>query len=297
MTDIVSEGIERLKKEKYAFALGVSGARLTTFGSGGPISILVRPENAERLLALEEILSGIPRFVIGSGSNVLLSSAGFAGALIKLDAFCSERVSGRVLEVGAGVTMPRLSSIAERAGLSGVEFASGIPGSVGGAIKTNASAFGQAISDGLLFVTALVGNKVERLRPEELGFSYHRAALPNNSIVLSAAFSLAEGDKSKIGERIETFREKRLATQPQGRSAGSVFRKCGEVPAAIYIEKTGLKGLKIGGARLSEKHCNFIVNEGGASSEDFFEIAETVRKKALEEQGVSLEYEVEKIGW
>ena len=93
------------------------------------------------------------------------------------------------------------------------------------------------------------------------------------------------------------MREKRFFSQPRERSAGSVFRKCGEIPAAVYIEKTGLKGLKIGGARLSEKHCNFIVNEGGASSTDFFAVAETVRKKVSETQGAELRYEVEKIGW
>ncbi|MCR4726230.1 MAG: UDP-N-acetylmuramate dehydrogenase [Clostridia bacterium] len=297
MSDIISEEIERLKKENYAYRIGVSGETLTTFGSGGPVAIVVYPENVKRLLALEEILRGIPRLVMGGGSNVLLPSAGFAGAIVKLDAFRGERACGRVLEVGAGVKMPRLSAFAKAARLSGVEFASGIPGTVGGAIRTNASAFGQAISDGLSFVTALVGNKIERLSPSELGFSHHRAKLPKDSIVLSAAFALEEGDGEKIGERIRSMREKRLQTQPQGRSAGSVFRKCGSVPAAIYIEKTGLKGLKIGGARLSEKHCNFIVNEGGASSEDFFEIGETVRKKVAEEQGVLLEYEVEKIGW
>ena len=290
MADIVSEIKNMLDRRGVFYETNVSGERLTSFGSGGEVALLAHPKSAEEILELSKI-GEIP--VLGGGSNVLLPSSG-CGAIVKLDEWRSLSRERGMLTAQAGVKMPVLARAAAEMGLSGAEFASGIPGSVGGAIKTNASAFGQAISDGLVSVTALVCGRAERLFPRDLAFSYHRARLPENCVILSASFALAQGGKEKIRARMKEIAERRASTQPKGRSAGSVFRKDGEVPAAIYIEKTGLKGLKIGGARLSEKHCNFIVNEGGATTEDFFSLAEIVREKVKEKVGVSLEYEVEK---
>ena len=288
----------KLKRLGIRFSEGVSGGLLTTFKSGGAAKYLAFPADAGEL---SEVLAsareeGIAWRVLGGGSNVLLPDEGFGGVLIRLSQMSRILRSGRRLTVGAGVKMPLLARFAAECGLSGAEFACGIPGTVGGAAAVNAGAFGQSISDLLVDATALTEDgKAVRLTPLDLAYGYHRAHLPERAILLSVTLALTESDGTSIFRRMKEMREKRARTQPKEPSAGSVFRRVEEIPAALYVEQTGLKGMRIGGAELSPVHCNFIVNKGGASTADFFALAEKVKESVRAQSGVSLEYEVERI--
>lgn len=275
----------------------VEGARLTTFGSGGRVKYLFCPSSVrETTDALKLLRSyGVPYRLIGGGSNVLLPDCGYAGALVKIS-LSGIGVCGNEVTADAGVKLPILSSTMAEKGLSGLEFACGIPASVGGAVKTNAGAFGQMISDVLTEVIVLTHQGEVRILPaRRLKMGYHACLLPQGCVVLCAKFRLVAEDKTVILQRMQKMRERRRLTQPGGSSAGSVFQRVGETPAAVYVERTGLKGLRIGGAELSPKHCNFIVNKGGATTEDYFAVAERVKSRVLDAFGVSLTYEVERI--
>ena len=287
--------IERLG---VAVKRGVSGAALTGFGSGGRVEYLLLPSSAEGLrnaiLRLRE--EKVPFRVIGGGSNLLLPDEGFPGALIRLSRLCGVGVCGNVITADAGVKLPYLAYLAAENSLSGLEFACGIPGEVGGAVCMNAGAFGQSIKDVLQEVILLNAcGEAEVLSAECLRMGHHFACLPPQSIALCAKFRLTFAFQEEIEARMQAMTARRRLTQPKQRSAGSVFRPANGVPAAVYIERTGLKGLKIGGAKLSETHCNFIVNDGGATTEDFFAVAEQVRLRVAAEYNVALEYEVERV--
>ena len=159
----------------------------------------------------------------------------------------------------------------------------------------NASAFGMGVSDALRSVDVILDGKEQTLPSSALKTEYHRGGIPAGALILSATFDLRKGEAGRIAEKMRELARKRAATQPFGKSAGSVFRRVGEKPAALYIEETGLKGRVVGGAELSTKHCNFIVNRGGAKTEDFFVLAEEVRRAVKERTGVTLEYETERI--
>ena len=276
----------------------VSGGRLTTFGSGGAVKCVAEPRDERQLTALVGFLEerGVPYRVLGGGSNVLLSDEGYAGVIVRTRRLDGLIVEGASVTAYAGVGLPLLSRRCRESALSGAEFAEGIPGTVGGAVYMNASAFGYGVSDVLYRVRILHDGRVEEIPASELKTGYHRGGLPARAILLAATFRLTEGDEARVSEKMRTFAERRAATQPRERSAGSVFTRVGEVPAAVYIERTGLKGTRIGGAELSTKHCNFIVNRGGATTTEYFRLAEGVRLAVENSSGVSLEYEVEYIG-
>ena len=296
--EYMREFSDRLGRLGVQCVSGVSGATLTTFRSGGAVDLLVLPrdesELASTLAAAREC--GVPRRVIGGGSNLLLPDAGYAGALIRLSRMDGIERKGRSLTVRAGVKSPVLAAYAAGCGLSGAEFACGIPGTVGGMVMMNAGAFGQSVSDLLLAVTLLTSSgQVERLDPQDPDLGYRRASFPAGSVVLSAELRLVESDETTVRAEMRAMREKRSRTQPHAPSAGSVFRRVGETPAALYVERTGLKGRRIGGAELSPVHCNLIVNAGGATTEEYFALAERVRERVRALTGVTLEYEVERI--
>ncbi|MBO4472422.1 MAG: UDP-N-acetylmuramate dehydrogenase [Clostridia bacterium] len=277
---------------------GVSGRSLTTFGSGGAVRYLALPHGEEEILSVIAAArdEDIPYRVIGGGSNVLLPDRGYDGLLVKLPAEEPIRRVGNLVTVGAGVKMPALARFLSACGLSGAEFACGIPGTMGGAAAVNAGAFGQSLSDLLVEIRA-VSKDGERvvLYPRDLDYGYHRASVPEGAILSSMTLRLTESEEGTIKQRMREMRERRSRTQPREPSAGSVFRRVGETPAAIYVEGTGLKGTRIGGALLSPVHCNFIVNTGGATSEEYFALAEKVRESVKALYGVLPEYEVERI--
>ena len=276
---------------------GVSGALLTTFGSGGKMDLLAPREVDGVRASLEALIRAkVPYRVIGGGSNLLLPDEDYRGALLSLSRLSSLAVAGHLLTADAGVRLPLLAKRAAEMSLSGLEFASGIPAEVGGAVKCNAGAFGQMISDVLASVIVMdAEGKVDVLSAKEISAGYHTCHIPEGRVILSAVFALREGDRAEIEERMRVMRSRRRETQPTERSAGSVFRRVADTPAAVYIERTGLKGYRVGGAELSTVHCNFIVNRGGATTADYFAVAERVRERVREQSGVTLEYEVERI--
>ena len=275
----------------------VPGRALTTFGSGGAARYVLYPTSASELKRAIAVLSaeGIPYRVLGGGSNVLLPDEGYKGAIIRLSRMCEITVRGQAIRAGAGVRMARLARECAAAELSGAEFASGIPGEVGGGVYMNASAYGGGVSDILREVEVMIGGERQVLDARSFDMAYHRGGLPQGAILLSATFEAARGDTENILAYMRELAEKRRASQPHERSAGSVFRRTERGAAALYIEETGLKGTRIGGAELSAKHCNFIVNRGGATTADYFALGEKVRAAVCEQSGVTLEYEVERI--
>lgn len=290
--------LKRAKALGLTFECGVCGAALTTFGSGGKVDYVFSPTCIAELKRTLDLLvaQNLPYRVIGGGSNLLLPDDGYRGALITLRRMSDVKICGETLTADAGARLPTVARLAAESSLSGMEFACGIPGEVGGAVATNAGAFDQRLSDVLAAVLLLTENgQTEVLTPKDLEMRYHSARLPKGCVVLSAVLSLKTGEKEQIQKAMRLMTERRAATQPRERSAGSVFRRVGETPAAIYIEKTGLKGLRIGGAELSKVHCNFIVNKGGATTADFFAVAERVKKSVFDLCSVRLTYEVERI--
>ena len=276
----------------------VDARKLTSFQSGGRVKYLFLPSSVQELQRTIACLKAfdMPYRVIGGGSNLLLPDEGFAGALIKLSRLSGAGVCGREVTADAGVKLPRLAKLAAEKGLAGLEFACGIPAEVGGATVNNAGAFGQMLSDLLEEVVVLSRDgEVKVLPAASLGLSYHTSRFPEGCVVLCAKLRLKKDAPDAIENRMRQMIERRLLTQPREPSVGSVFQRANGVPAALYVEKTGLKGLRIGGAELSTKHCNFIVNKGGATTEDFFRVAETVRNKVADDFGVLLQYEVERI--
>ena len=290
--------IEELERLGVPVERGVSGGKITTFGSGGRVDCLIAPREVAEIIVALNVLSDreIPYRLIGGGSNLLLPDEGYGGALISLLRLSNVEITGERVVADAGCKMPILARMLAKAGLSGLEYACGIPGTVGGAAVTNAGAYGQSLSDVLVaVVTVSPRGEIETIPAERLKMCYHGAMLPEDRIILSVICDLVGRDPVEIEMRMDEMRRRRAATQPRERSAGSVFRRVGETSAAVYIERTGLKGLRIGGAALSAVHCNFIVNVGGATTADYFAVAARVRERVLEQSGVTLSYEVERI--
>lgn len=294
----MGDWIGEIEKAGVLVLRDVPGRELTTFGSGGRVKYLLTPLTVTGACEALKSLSaeGIPCRVIGGGSNLLLPDKGFHGALISLSQLSSIAVADNVLSADAGVKLPLLAGKAAQESLSGLEFACGIPGTVGGSVRCNAGAFGQSLSDVLTAVIVLTERgEVEVVSAEEMAFSYHSCRLPDNAIILSALFSLKKGKREEIEALMREMTIRRRSTQPCERSAGSVFRRVNGTSAAVYIEQVGLKGYRVGGAELSRVHCNFIVNKGGATTADYFAVAECVRERVQKQSGVTLEYEVERI--
>ena len=294
----MGEWMDRIIGAGVIVRRGVNGSELTTFGSGGAIKWLLAPSSAEGVaLTVRTLrLAGVPYRVIGGGSDILLPDEGYAGALITLSRLPGIAFAGDLVTADAGAKLPTLAMRAAEMSLSGMEFASGIPGTVGGAVCCNAGAFGGSVADSLKAVVLLDDRgEIQTLTARELTMTYHRATLPQGYIVLSALFKLKGAEKGAIRETMREMAYRRSRTQPRQRSAGSVFRRVGDTPAAMYIERTGLKGCRIGGAELSRVHCNFIVNVGGATTADYFAVAERVRESVEKQSGVTLKYEVERI--
>jgi len=272
-------------------------ARLTTIGVGGPADFLLRPASVPPLAqALEGLTDeGIPVAFVGAGSNLLVPDSGFRGAVICLADLLEEpRVEENRLRAAAGWRLPSLVSRLTRIGLSGLEWAEGIPGSVGGSVRMNAGAFGDSMQGSVREATLLDRHgRVERRRVSPADFAYRSAPFLGDRLVVEALFELTPRKPAEIEEIIRPFREHRRTTQPVGaRSSGCIWKNPPGGNAGRLIEQAGLKGSAVGGARVSEIHGNFIVNTGGATFADVMALSERVREKVLRDFGVSLEMEV-----
>jgi UDP-N-acetylmuramate dehydrogenase len=281
----------------------------TSFAIGGPTDYLVYPEDREDLTALLRWIRKrrLPSFVLGGGTNLLVRDGGFRGVIIslrRLQKVALEReyrsIGGAfaVISAEAGALLAQALALAAEEGLTGLEFAAGIPGTIGGAVCMNAGTSAGEMGDIVESVTLLSpeGTLVAKER-DEMGFGYRTSSVPDGHVVLEARMALRRDDKEKIRDRIRELLETRKQLQPAGLpNAGSMFKNPQEESAGKLIEEAGLKGRKVGGARVSDKHANFIVNAGRATARDVLQLMELVKKTVLEERGVRLEPEIRVIG-
>ncbi len=276
-------------------------SRHTTFRIGGPAQIYLEPE----LSQVKEVMDycrnhDISCTVIGNGSNLLVGDGGILGVVLSFGRRASAvKVDGCHIHAEAGALLSALASKACEAGLTGLEFAAGIPGSVGGAVVMNAGAYGGEIADVITSAEVLTEDgQVETWTCEDLQLSYRSSRLMReNALVLSAAFQLAEGDQSMIRGRMEDLRRQRISKQPlEYPSAGSTFKRPEGYFAGKLIMDAGLRGYRVGDAQVAEKHCGFVVNRGQATAAQVRQLMEDVTLRVKETSGVTLEPEVRMIG-
>ena len=281
-------------------------SRHTTFRVGGPAALMALPRGEEVKAVIETAFhwNVVPLF-LGNGSNLLVSDSGYDGFVVKLgEPYSGGEVCTNELMAGGGMPLSRVANLALEHGLTGLEWAAGIPGTVGGAVSMNAGAYGGEISQVLHQVHTLgYDGRFEVFRNEECDFSYrHSAFLDEQHLILEAVFILKKGDPAEIKAKMDDLARRRREKQPlEYPSAGSTFKRPAPVDgqpvyAAALIDGCGLKGLTVGGAQVSEKHAGFVVNKGGATCRDIMELMAQVRERVFKETGVTLEPEVRYLG-
>ncbi len=274
----------------------------TTFRTGGPADLMARPSGTEELariiLALRE--EEAPYFILGKGSNVLVTDKGYRGVIICIDKEMSAvNVTGNTLTAQAGASLSTAARAAFDHSLTGMEFASGIPGSVGGAVYMNAGAYDGEMKQILTSVTAITKEgEIVRFSASELDLGYRHSIFENNEAVITEAImELRFGDRQKIADRMRDLADRRRSKQPLNLpSAGSTFKRPPNRFAGQLIDEAGMRGASVGAAQVSPKHAGFIVNNGGASSQDILELIALVQMRVRECSGVELEREVRVIG-
>ncbi len=278
----------------------VSLAPLTWFRVGGPAGFLFQPADAEDLAAfLAARPAGLSVLPMGVASNLLVRDGGIDGVVIRFGGpLAKVTIAGDTLIAGAGALDQRVAATAARAGLSGLEFMIGIPGTIGGAVRMNAGAFGGETAERLIWAEALdEEGRLQRLSREDLGLSYRSSRLPEGWIVLRAAFALEPGDPEAITRRMAAIREERERNQPlRVATGGSTFKNPPGEKAWRLIDAAGCRGLRHGRAMVSEKHCNFLVNTGGASAAEIEELGEMVRARVRAQSGIDLSWEIHRVG-
>ena len=277
-------------------------SRHTTFRVGGPADFFVTPKAKEEVRDVIRICkeAGMPYYIIGNGSNLLVSDAGYRGVIVQIYKEMNEvKVEGDLVKAQAGALLSGIAAKALGAELSGFEFASGIPGTIGGACVMNAGAYGGEMKDVLESVTVLTGEgKIIELGRNELELGYRTSVIAKKGyIVLGAVLKLERGDGEKIKTYMDELKEKRVTKQPlEYPSAGSTFKRPEGYFAGKLIMDTGLRGFSVGGAQVSEKHCGFVINKGGATAKDVQLLMKEVADRVEERFGVRLEPEVKMLG-
>ena len=277
-------------------------SRHTTFRVGGPADFFVTPKAKEEVRDVVRICkeAGMPYYIIGNGSNLLVSDAGYRGVIVQIYKEMNEvKVEGDLVKAQAGALLSGIAAKALGAELSGFEFASGIPGSLGGAVVMNAGAYGGEMKDVLTEVTVLTPEGTFLTLPvAELDLSYRHSIIPERGyLVVSAVLELHPGKAEEIRAVMEDLKEKRVSKQPlEYPSAGSTFKRSEGYFAGKLIQDAGLRGFQVGGAQVSEKHCGFVINRDHATSADICNLMNQVSEIVFEKFGVRLEAEVKKIG-
>ncbi len=284
-------------------------SRHTSFAIGGPADIVAYPVDRDDLLALlrEIKAKGMPVFILGGGTNLLVRDGGFRGVVVNLKNLRTIAVEREYRSIGgsfavvlaeAGVSLPKLLAFTAEEGLTGLEFAAGIPGTVGGAVCMNAGTAAGEIGDVIDTVTliSMEGRLVTKGR-DEMGFGYRTSSIPEGHLVLDMRVALRRGEKDKIQARIHDLMDARKKNQPWGLpNAGSMFRNPHEESAGKLIEAAKLKGRRVGDAQVSDKHANFIVNLGKAKASDVLSLMDIVKQTVLDVHGVRLEPEIKIVG-
>lgn len=281
-------------------------SRHTSIGVGGIADAVVWPERSEELSRIIHFLwhSQIPFIPVGNGTNLIMKDGGYKGAVILMQGLNSvslaERGSKQVLiHAGAGVTLSEIVLLSEKRSLSGMEFCAGIPGSVGGAVKMNAGAYGNEIKDVVETVELMIiSGEILSSKKDDLKFEYRNLDISEGTIIIGASFLLTRGIEEQIHARINEILGKRKNKHPlEYRNAGSIFKNPnGGIPAGQIIDELGLKGMRIGNAKISEKHGNFIVNLGNAKASDIIALIDMIKTKVNEERGIKLQTEVKIVG-
>jgi len=293
--------LERLSHFEGTLRDGADLARVTWFRVGGAADLLARPSSPEELSAL---MAAVPADVavlpLGVGSNLLVRDGGLDGVVVRLGRpFIQLSMDGDgVLTAGGGALDLSVAQAAAQAGRTGLEFLSGIPGTIGGAVRMNAGAYGREVKDALVDATVIDrSGHVQVLDAARLGLTYRHSDLPDDSVVISARFRTEPGDREAIIARMGEIRSAREDSQPiRARTGGSTFANPEGHKAWRLIDAAGCRGLVIGDAQVSEKHCNFLINRGSATADDLERLGETVRLRVFQDSGVRLRWEIKRIG-
>lgn len=274
----------------------------TSFKVGGPADIFIEPDGTEELKKAITSLKehNIPYYIIGNGSNLLVSDKGLRGAVVKLgEKFSRVELDGESVISECGILLSTLSKIAAKNSLTGMEFASGIPGALGGAVTMNAGAYGGEMKDIVEWVEVLDPElRLKRLQGAEMGFGYRKSVIePRGYIAISCCLRLKQGNPEVINRIMTDLTERRKTKQPLHLpSAGSTFKRPEGYFAGKLIEDSGLRGFSVGGAQVSELHCGFVVNNGNATARDVYDVIRHVQKTVFEKFNIRLETEVKMLG-
>ena len=292
--------IERLPAVRGRLRETVDLAPSTWFRVGGPAEILFRPADRDDLATfLAGCPADVPVTVIGVASNLLVRDGGIPGVVIRLGGdFARVRMEGLCVIAGGGALDVTVAQEALAAGIGGLEFLSGIPGTIGGAVKMNAGAYGRELVDVIGAAEALDRQgRLHKLDKKDLGLTYRHSAVPEDWIFLGAELKAEAGDRAKITAKLLDIQAAREASQPiRSRTGGSTFANPPGHKAWKLIDQAGCRGLRIGGAMVSEKHTNFLINTGSATSADIETLGETVRRRVREMSGIELRWEIRRIG-
>ena len=295
------ELVKRLPQVRGRLSRDVMLSDLTWFRVGGPAEVMFSPADEDDLAGfLRDMPEDIPVMTVGIGSNLLVRDGGIPGVVIRLGRGFSaiEIESDNRIRAGAAVPDIKLAMSAARAGIAGLAFYRGIPGCVGGALRMNGGSYGTETKDVVVEVNAITakGEKIT-LKVEDMGYSYRHCGVGEDIIFTRALFQGTVGDPDQIAEDMNAITTAREATQPiKSRTGGSTFKNPDGYKSWQLIDAAGCRGLRVGGAHVSEKHCNFLINDGDATAADLEILGETVRARVLAHSGVQLEWEIKRIG-
>ena len=293
-------GVATLPLVRGALTADAPLAPLVWFKSGGAARWLFEPADVEDLRAfLVELDPAVPVMPLGLGSNLIVRDGGWPGVVVRLGkAFSFARADGKALVCGGGTSGILVSSTARDAGLAGLEFLRSIPGTVGGFVRMNGGAYGRETADVLIScIVVRRDGSVETLSADSLSYSYRHSALPDGAIVVEAMFAGTPGDPAVIQAEMDRIAAAREAAQPlRSKTGGSTFKNPDGHKAWALIDAAGCRGLRMGDAQVSEKHCNFLLNMGAATSADIEALGEEVRARVMAQSGVALEWEIQRVG-
>jgi len=296
-----SQLIKLLPKVKGKYLKNESLSKHTWFGVGGPAEIMYIPEDEDDLIFfLKNKPNNLPLFIIGGGSNLLIRDGGVPGVIIKLDSpfFKKVKIDDGKITCGAGVKNVELKKVFLENEIGGLEFLASIPGRVAGSLKTNAGCFGKEAKDVILEASIInYEGKKDTVSVSDFKLSYRDSCFPDDWIITSLTFKTEPSSKEEIKKVLDEHKEYRTKNQPYNqKTAGSTFKNPIGLKAWELIKNSGCDQLEIGGAKVSEKHCNFLINTGRATAKDIEELGETIIKKVKEKTSITLEWEVKRLG-